>query len=65
MPVVPTVKTTEETSLMFASNGQNITVTLSAGEHIIPQLYLASNDSKRVTVASFGTTTFSFKKGWL
>lgn len=65
MPVVPTVKTTEETSLTFASNGQNITVTLSAGEHIIPQLYLASNDSKRVTIASFGTTTFSFKKGWL
>ena len=65
MPVTPVIKTTAEATLQFTHNGASMTVTLSEGEHVVPQLYLEANSSRRVVVASFGTTTFSFRKGWL
>lgn len=65
MPVTPVIKTTAEAMLQFQYNGASMTVRLPAGTHTVPQLTLESNGSKSVTVASTGTTTFSFMKGWL
>lgn len=65
MPVTPVIKTTAETMLQFTYNGTSMTVRLSEGEHVVPQLTLEANSTIRVTVASTGTTTFAYRKGWL
>ena len=65
MPVTPVIKTTAETMLQFTYNGVSMTVGLSEGEHVVPQLTLEANSTIRVTVASTGTTTFAYRKGWL
>ena len=65
MPVTPVIKTTSETMLQFTYNGVSMTVRLSEGEHVVPQLTLEANSTIRVTVASTGTTTFAYRKGWL
>ena len=65
MPVVPVVTTTDETRLSFRVNGVLKQISLSAGKHTVPDLALSGNASLSVTVASFGTTKFSFRKGWL
>ena len=65
MPLVPTVKTTAEATLSWTVGLDTHSVTVSAGQHVLPHLALEPNGSMRVTVASLGTTTFSFRKGWL
>ena len=63
MPVVPTITNTQEATITFTYNGASVQATLAAGTHTVPTLVLGENETKSVTVASTGKTTFKFRKG--
>lgn len=65
MPVVPVITNTKESTITFTYNGASVQATLAAGTHTIPTLNLGENETKQVTVASTGKTTFKFRKGAL
>ena len=63
MPVVPTITNTQEATITFTYHGASVQATLAAGTHTVPTLVLGENETKSVTVASTGKTTFKFRKG--
>ena len=63
MPVVPTITNTKEATITFTYQGASVQATLAAGTHTVPTLVLGENETKSVTVASTGKTTFKFRKG--
>lgn len=64
MPVVPTVVTTEETTLRWTAGGESFHKTLSAGTWELPELELVQGGNS-VSITSEGTTTFSYREGRL
>lgn len=60
MPVVPSVKTTEETKLTFGGN----TYSVNAGTHKILDIQLKQGENA-VTVETNGTVTFTYQEGAL
>ena len=63
MAVVPTITNTKEATITFIYQGASVQATLAAGTHTVPTLVLGENETKSVTVASTGKTTFKFRKG--
>ena len=64
MPVVPTVVTTEETTLRWTAGGESFHKTLSAGTWELPELELVQGGNS-VSITSEGPTTFSYREGRL
>ena len=65
MPVVPVITNTQESTITFTYQGASVQATLATGTHTVPTLILGENETKAVTVASTGKTTFKFRKGAL
>ena len=65
MPLVPLVTNSEQATLSFQSGGSTVRLNMSPGAHLNAQFYLLSEEVKRVTVESTGTTVFAFRKGAL
>ena len=60
MPVVPSIKTTAETKLIFNGN----TFSLNAGTHKILDIQLKQGENA-ITVETAGTVTFTYQEGAL
>lgn len=64
MPVVPTVITTDETSLSWKIGSDTFRRTLSSGTWEIPELQLSFGDNS-IQIESGGNTTFRYREGCL
>lgn len=64
MPVVPSVKTTTETTLSWQIGNDKFSKTLSTGTWEIPELELQYGDNS-ISVSGTGTTTFTYREGRL
>lgn len=64
MPVVPTVITTDETSLFWEIGSDTFRRTLSSGTWKIPELQLSFGDNS-IQIESGGNTTFRYREGCL
>lgn len=64
MPVVPTVITTDETSLSWKVGTETFRKTLSSGTWEIPELQLSFGNNS-IKVESSGSTTFRYREGCL
>lgn len=64
MPVVPTVTTTEETTLKWQVGTDRFIKTVSAGTWTFPELELVQGENE-IEVVTDGTVTFRYRKGRL
>lgn len=64
MPVIPTVKTTAETSLSWSVGTDEFRKTVSAGTWTFPEMELFHGENT-LTISGMGTTTFSYREGCL
>ena len=64
MPVVPVITTSAETTLRWSVDGESITKTVSTGTWEIPELELRHGDNT-VSITGEGSTTFTYREGWL
>ncbi|EJA5902353.1 TPA: hypothetical protein KPF95_002560 [Clostridioides difficile] len=64
MPVVPKIRTTDETTLSWTVGQDSFTKTLSEGTWEIPELQLFQGENT-VKITSNGNTTFEYREGRL
>lgn len=64
MPVVPSIKTTAETTLKWKIEDESFHKTVSSGTWVIPELELRYG-SNSVSIETTGTVTFSYREGCL
>ena len=64
MPVVPTVTTTEETTLKWQVGTDRFIKTVSAGTWTFPELELVQGGNE-IEVVTDGTVTFRYREGRL